>query len=212
MLAWIEHCITWKDRDSSKGLPPTLAGHSFSGCTKVKRDEKASNFAKLRPLICTNCIIRPKCLLVKGPGLILWSHYVRTCGSIQSNPICCLTQQCVSKLFEEWSFEQEVWGWNHDSKTQSWTDLLDVHGRLEVACNALWSFSCPRLPLFTPKIMPLPENYRDALDRLWVLFSRIRFGFGEFLPSSLDPNAFRLSGQSSMAERRPRMAMQRHTI
>lgn len=84
-MAWIEHCITWKDRDSSKGLPPTLAEHSFSGCTKVKRDEKGSNFAKPRPLICTNCIIRPKCLLVKGPGLILWSHYVRTCGSSKSS-------------------------------------------------------------------------------------------------------------------------------
>ena len=40
-----------------------------------------------------------------------------------------------------------------------------MYGRLEVACNV--TLKCPRLPLFTPKIMPLPENYRDALDRLW---------------------------------------------
>ena len=44
-------------------------------------------------------------------------------------------------------------------------DLYKLHNSSKMSFGERSGHSNKRLPLFTPKIMPLPENYRDALDR-----------------------------------------------
>jgi len=44
-------------------------------------------------------------------------------------------------------------------------DLYKLHNSSKMSFAERSGHSNKRLPLFTPKIMPLPENYRDALDR-----------------------------------------------